>query len=134
MKYKIDKGCHSVYCIQFHLVFCVKYRRNVLVVPISDRLKELVLEIAQKINISIVEQETDKDHIHILFASKPSVTLSKFVNNLKAVTSRIIRKEFPEVRKQLWGKAFWSPSYFLASVGQVTLEDVKQYVENQGKK
>lgn len=134
MKYKIDKGCHSVYCIQFHLVFCVKYRRNVLVGPISDRLKELVLEIAQKINISIVEQETDKDHIHILFASKPSVTLSKFVNSLKAVTSRIIRKEFPEVRKQLWGKAFWSPSYFLASVGQVTLEDVKQYVENQGKK
>jgi len=56
------------------------------------------------------------------------------VNSLKAVTSRIIRKEFPEVRKQLWGKAFWSPSYFLASVGQVTLEDVKQYVENQGKK
>ena len=73
------------------------------------------------------------DHIHILFASKPSVTLSKFINSLKSVTSRMIRKEFPEVKKVLWKDKFWSPSYFLASVGQVTLDDVKKYVENQGK-
>lgn len=133
MKYEIDMGCHSVYCIQFHLVFCVKYRHKVLTDPISERLKSLVVNIASNFGIRIIEQETDKDHIHILFASKPSVTLSKFINSLKSVTSRMIRKEFPEVRKELWGKAFWSPSYFLASVGQVTLSDVKKYVENQGK-
>ena len=173
-------SCHSVYCIQFHLVFCVKYRRKVLTDPISERLKSLVVNIASNFGIRIIEQETDKDHIHILFASKPSVTLSKFINSLKSVTSRMIRKkglghnighsvgwversetqqligvgfrsstqptknsdglkydqgrkEFPEIRKELWGKAFWSPSYFLASVGQVTLSDVKKYVENQGK-
>lgn len=133
MKYEIDMGCHSVYCIQFHLVFCVKYRRKVLTDPISERLKSLVVNIASNFEIRIIEQETDKDHIHILFASKPSVTLSKFINSLKSVTSRMIRKEFPEIRKELWGKAFWAPSYFLASVGQVTLSDVKKYVENQGK-
>ena len=133
MKYKIDKGCHSVYCIQFHLVFCVKYRRKVLTETISQRLKSLVNEIALKFEVKIIEQETDMDHIHILFASKPSVTLSKFINSLKSVTSRMIRKEFPEVKKVLWKDKFWSPSYFLASVGQVTLDDVKKYVENQGK-
>lgn len=133
MKYKIDKGSHSVYCIQFHLVFCVKYRRKVLTETISQRLKSLVNEIALKFKVKIIEQETDMDHIHILFASKPSVTLSKFINSLKSVSSRMIRKEFPEVKKVLWKDKFWSPSYFLASVGQVTLDDVKKYVENQGK-
>jgi putative transposase len=133
MKYRIDKGCHSLYCIQFHLVFCVKYRRKVLTVPVSERLKSLVSEIASKFDVHVIEQETDLDHIHVLFASKPSVTLSKFINSLKSVTSRMIRKEFPEVKKDLWEDKFWSPSYFLASVGQVTLDDVKKYVENQGK-
>ena len=80
MKYEIDMGCHSVYCIQFHLVFCVKYRRKVLTDPISERLKSLVVNIASNFGIRIIEQETDKEHIHILFASKPSVTLSKFIN------------------------------------------------------
>lgn len=133
MKYRIDNGCHSVYCIQFHLVFCVKYRRKVLTVPVSERLKSLVLEIASKFDVQIIEQEADSDPIHVLFASKPSVTLSKFINSLKSVTSRMIRKEFPEVKKALWKDKFWSPSYFLASVGQVTLDDVKKYVESQGK-
>lgn len=90
-------------------------------------------EIASKFDVQVIEQETDLDHIHVLFASKPSVTLSKFINSLKSVTSRMIRKEFPEVKKDLWKDKFWSPSYFLASVGQVTLDDVKKYVENQGK-
>ena len=90
-------------------------------------------EIASKFDVQVIEQETDLDHIHVLFASKPSVTLYKFINSLKSVTSRMIRKEFPEVKKDLWKDKFWSPSYFLASVGQVTLDDVKKYVENQGK-
>ncbi len=97
------------------------------------RLKELVCELAIKSDVKIIEQETDQDHIHILFASKPSVTLSKFINSLKSVTSRMIRKEYPEVKKVLWKDKFWSPSYFLTSVGQVTLADVKKYVESQGK-
>ncbi|MFK5954727.1 MAG: IS200/IS605 family transposase [Desulfobacterium sp.] len=133
MRYKIDKGAHSVYCIQFHLVFCVKYRRKVLTDLVSERLKSIVVNIALNFDVNIIEQETDMDHIHILFASKPSVTLSKFINSLKSVTSRMIRKEFPEVKKVLWKGKFWSPSYFLASVGQVSLDDLKKYVESQGK-
>jgi len=135
MKYKLDKGCHSVYSLQFHLILVVKYRKKVLVGKLAERLKEIVKEVTQHFGIEIIEQETDKDHIHILFSSRPTIILSRFVNSLKTVTSRKLRREFPEVmRRELWGGKFWSPSYFIATTGQVKLEDVKRYVQNQGRK
>lgn len=134
MKYKLDKGCHSTYSIQFHYVCCVKYRRKVLNEEVSEYLKEINQSIAEKFEINIIEQETDKDHIHILFASKPQIQVSKFVNSLKSVSARLIFKKYPEIKTKLWKGHFWSPSYFLASVGEVKLADVKRYVENQGSK
>ncbi|MDN5294440.1 MAG: REP-associated tyrosine transposase, partial [Eubacteriales bacterium] len=80
----------------------------------------------------IIEQETELDHIHILFASKPQVQLSKFVNSLKSVSARLLFREFPELKRELWEGHFWSPSYFLATVGEVKLEDVRRYVQSQG--
>jgi len=135
MEYKLDKGCHSVYSLQFHLVLVVKYRKKVLVGKLAERLKEVVEEVAQHFGVEIIEQERDKDHIHILFSSRPTIMLSRFVNSLKSVTSRKLRREFPEVMKrELWGGKFWSPSYFIATTGQVKLEDVKRYVQSQGRK
>ena len=135
MEYKLDKGCHSVYSLQFHLVLVVKYRKKVLAGKLAERLKEIVEEVAQHFGVEIIEQETDKDHIHILFSSRPTIMLSRFVNSLKSVTSRKLRREFPEVmKKELWGGKFWSPSYFIATAGQVKLEDVKRYVQSQGRK
>ena len=135
MDYTLDKGCHSVYAIQFHLVLVVKYRKKILVGRVSERLKEITKEVAKHFRVKIIEQETDKDYIHILFSSRPSVAPSRFVNSLKSVTSRKLRKEFPEkVKKELWGGKFWSPSYFIATTGQVKLEDVKRYVQSQGSK
>lgn len=132
MKYQLDKGCHSVYSLRFHYVCCVKYRKKVLTREISSRLKEINLSIAEKFGVQIIEQETDLDHIHILFASRPQVQLSKFVNSLKSVSARLLFREFPGLKKELWGGHFWSPSYFLATVGEVKLEDVKRYVQSQG--
>lgn len=132
MKYQLDKGCHSVYSLRFHYVCCVKYRKKVLTPEVSSRLKEINLGVAKKFGVQIIEQETDLDHIHVLFASKPQVQLSKFVNSLKSVSARLLFREFPDLKKELWGGHFWSPSYFLASVGEVKLEDVKRYVESQG--
>ena len=124
MEYKLDKGCHSVYSLQFHLVLVVKYRKKVLVGKLAERLKEIVVEVAEHFGIEIIEQETDKDHIHILFSARPTIMLSRFVNSLKSVTSRKLRREFPEVMKrELWGEKFWSLSYFIATTGQV-----KRYV------
>ena len=135
MEYKLDKGCHSVYSLQFHLVLVVKYRRKVLVGKLAERLKEIVVEVAEHFGIEIIEQETDKDHIHILFSARPTIMLSRFVNSLKSVTSRKLRREFPEViKRELWGGKFWSPSYFIATTGQVKLEDVKKYVQSQGRR
>jgi putative transposase len=134
MKYSIDKGCHSVYSLKFHLVFCVKYRRRVLVGKVSERLKQLTFEIAKNLGITIIEQQTDEDHIHILFSSKPAITLSNAINSLKSVTSRKLKMEFPELNRHLWTNKFWSPSYFLATAGDVSLDDLKKYVENQGNK
>jgi len=72
------------------------------------------------------------DHIHILFSFKPAIQLSKFINSLKSTSARLIFRDYPEVKKQLWDGSFWSPSYFLSIVGEVKLEDVKRYVQSQG--
>ena len=131
MQYKLDKGNHSVYSIQFHYVACIKYRRKVLYGELVDRLKAINIDVARSFGINIVEQETAEDHIHILFSSKPQIQISKFVNSMKSVSARLIFKEFPYVKEILRKGHFWSPSYFLASTGQVTLEDIKHYIENQ---
>ncbi|HMB15635.1 MAG TPA: IS200/IS605 family transposase [Pelovirga sp.] len=134
MKYTNDKGSHSIYNLQFHYVACVKYRRKVLTRALADRLKEINLSVAAEVGVVIIEQETDGDHVHILFSSKPTIQLSKFINSLKSVSARLLFREFPDLKKQLWGGSFWSPSYFLASTGQVTLDVLKRYVENQNAK
>ena len=97
-------------------------------------MKEINLSVAKNHDVTIIEQETDRDHIHILFSAKPQIQLSKFVNSLKSVSARLLLREFPDIRKKLWGGSFWSTSYFLASTGQVTLEVLKRYVENQNAK
>lgn len=134
MIYSNDKGSHSIYNLQFHYVACVKYRRKIFNETVSARLKEINLSVAAKFGITIIEQETDKDHIHILFASKPQIQVSKFVNSIKSVSSRMLFKEFPEIKGKLWNGILWSPSYFLATTGQVTLDVLKRYVENQNAK
>jgi putative transposase len=131
MKYAFRRGNHSVYTIQFHYVACVKYRRKVLIGAIADRLKEINKEVAESFGIGIIEQECDGDHVHILFTSKPQIAPSRFVNSMKAVSARRLFNEFPILKKRLWKGHLWSPSYFLASTGEVTLEIIKQYVANQ---
>ncbi len=131
MQYTLDKGNHSVYSIQFHYVACIKYRRKILYGKIVDRLKAINIDVAKSFGINIVEQETAEDHIHILFSSKPQIQISKFVNSMKSVSARLIFKEFPYVKEIRLKGHFWSPSYFLASTGQVTPDDIKHYIENQ---
>ena len=134
MNYHNDRGAHSIYNLQFHYVACVKYRRRVLSDDVSARLKDINLSVAKEFGITIIEQETDRDHIHILFSSKPTVQVSKLVNSLKSVSARLLFREFPGLREKLYNGAFWSPSYFLATTGQVTLDVLKRYVENQSAK
>ena len=133
-KYKWDKNKHSVYSLNYHLIICVKYRKKAFVNDkIINRLKEKIEFISELNNIKIINQECDKDHIHILFKCKPQTELIKYINSLKGSTSKILRNEFPELKQILWGNSFWSESYCLITTGQVTLNKLKAYVESQGK-
>jgi putative transposase len=131
MKFKFDKGSHSVYNLQFYYVACIRYRREVLLDKIAERLKAINYSVARAFDIAIIEQEVAVDHIYVLFSSKPQIQLSKFVNSLKSVSARLLLREFPELKEKLREGHLWSPSYFLASTGRVTPEDLEKYVESQ---
>lgn len=134
MGYKLDKSSHSVYALQYHLVQCIKYRRKVLEnKEIIDFLKQKISDISDSFGVEILNVECDKDHFHMLFKGKPTLDIPKYLNAIKTITSREIQRNFPEAKKKLWKDAFWSRSYFLATTGQVTLDQLKKYVEGQGK-
>lgn len=134
MKTKYDTNNHSVYLLQYHLVLVVKYRKKVINDEISNRLKEIFSYIGNKeqYKLEVIEFNHDEDHLHILFKAEPKSELSKFINAYKSASSRLIKSEFSQIKEKLWREAFWSRSFFLATVGGVTLEVLKQYVEKQG--
>lgn len=126
---------HSCYLLEYHLVVVTKYRHPVLTGKLKDRLLELSFNVIEDYwKCRTLEISTDKDHIHILFESKPQVQLSKLVNNYKTVTSRILRKEFAdELSPYYWKPYFWSDSYFIGCVSDRTREAVRFYIQNQGR-
>lgn len=131
---KLDSNNHSVFSLHYHLVMCTKYRRSVINDSISDRLKDIFEDIAPNYGVELLEWNHDNDHIHLLFKAKPNTEISKLLNAYKSASSRRIKNEFPEIRKQLWKEYFWSKSYCLVTTGGAPLDVVKQYIENQGKK
>jgi len=132
MKYKLDKGSHSVYALQYHFVQCIKYRKKVLTdEKIIDLLRTKINEISKTFKVDVLNMECDKDHFHLLFKGKPTLDIPKYLNAIKTISSREIRRKFPKIKKKLWEDAFWSRSYFLATTGQVTLDQLKKYVESQ---
>ena len=135
MKSIYDTNKHSVFLLQYHLILVIKYRREVIDDKVCNRLREIFEYIGAKkqYKLKIIEFNQDKDHLHILFKAEPKSELSKFINAYKSASSRLIKKEFPKVKQKLWKEAFWSRSFFLATTGGVTLEVLRQYVENQGK-
>ena len=134
MKYDLESGGHSVYLLMYHLVWCVKYRRKVLVGAVAESLKAHVSRLLKEAGCPMVAVETDLDHIHVVFRTRPTHQLSKLVNSLKGVTARRLFQEFPEVKANLWHGQLWSPSYFVVSVGGAPLEVIKRYVQTQAER
>ncbi|ACQ51306.1 IS200/IS605 family transposase (plasmid) [Clostridium botulinum] len=128
----LNSNNHSVFKLNYHLVLVIKYRRSVIDNDISNRLKEIFMYISPKYNIVLVEWNHDKNHVHVLFSAHPNSELSKFINAYKSASSRLIKKEFPQIRKQLWKEYFWSRSYCLLTSGGAPIEIIKQYIKNQG--
>lgn len=131
---KFDTNNHSVFMMQYHLIMCVKYRRKVIDDAVSDRLKEIFLYIAPGYNITLEEWNHDVDHVHVLFRAQPNTEISKFLNAYKSASSRLIKKEFPQIRRSLWKEMFWSKSFCLLTTGGVTADIIRQYIQSQGEK
>ena len=136
MRYALDRNSHSVYSLNYHFVQCIKYRRKAFDFPeIIEELKGRTQAIAESYGIEILSMETDLDHVHVLFKSKPQTELTIFINNWKSATSKVLQRKFKEqLKNKLWDGKFWSDSYCLITTGQTTLEVLKKYVENQGEK
>ena len=131
---ELESNNHSVFSLNFHLVLVVKYRRKVIDDEISERLREIFEYIEPAYKITVQEWNHDKDHVHVLFSAHPKTELSKFMNAYKSASSRLIKKEYPRIRKQLWKEYFWSRSYCLISTGGAPIEVIKKYIESQGER
>lgn len=131
--YRTDKTNNAVFSLCYHFISVVKYRQKVFTSDelVSD-LKSIICQIASDFEVEIIEQACGDDHLHILFRTKPTLDMTKFINILKGRSSRMIREKHKDfLKNKLWGDSFWSPSYFLATTGNVTLDILKKYVENQ---
>src|SRR5882724_3689793 len=118
-----------IYNCHYHVVFCPKYRRKVLVNGIDERLKVLIQEAVERWEQEFVQVEVMPDHVHLLVGCDPQFGIHRLVKYLKGSTSHQLRLEFPELKQKL--PSLWTNSYFVSTVGGVTLETVKRYVENQ---
>lgn len=128
----IRHGRHCVFLLHAHLVFVTKYRRMCFTDRVLKHLEETFQSVCEDFEAELVEFEGEGDHVHLLINYPPKASLSKIVGSLKGVSSRYIREtNYPEVRKKLWGKALWSPSYFAGSCGGASLDVIKQYIEQQ---
>ncbi len=130
----LDTNNHSVFSLNYHLVLVVKYRKKVIDDNISNRLKEIFEYISPKYNVTLDEWNHDKDHIHLLFRANPNTEISKFLNAYKSASSRLIKKDFPLIKNQLWKEYFWSRSFCLITTGGAPRDIVREYIENQGMK
>ena len=130
---ELDNNNHSVFLLYYHLVLVVKYRRKVFSDRMSQYAKDIFVRIGSSYNITLEEWNHDQDHVHIMFRAHPNTELSKFINAYKSASSRLIKKDFPEVRRKLRKEMFWSRSYCLLTTGGAPIETIRKYIENQGR-
>ena len=128
----IRHGRHCVFNLHIHLVFVTKYRRSVFTKAVLEDLKEIFASVCQDFEAELVEFDGEKDYVHLLINNPPKVSVSRLVNSLKGVSSRLIRKKrYACIQDKLWAGALWSPSYFAASCGGAPISIIKQYIEQQ---
>ena len=130
---KLESNNHSVFLMHYHLVLVVKYRRRVFTDEISARAREIFEYIAPKYGITVEEWNHDMDHVHVLFRAQPKTELSKFIA-YKSASSRLLKQEYPQIRRQLWREYFWSRSFCLLTTGGAPIEVIRKYIEQQGER
>ena len=129
---KFQSNSHAVFALYAHIIFAPKYRRAVLTQRVFDVLRAAWLITCCEHNAELIECNFEGDHVHLLLAYPPSIALSRLIQQLKGYSSRCVRRlRFREVTRELWGNAFWSPSYCVVSCGGAPLEHIKSYVQQQ---
>jgi putative transposase len=121
-------GSHTVYDIQYHLVWCTKYRFPVLQGEIAERARELIRQTCASREIQIVQGHVSKDHIHLLVSCAPAWSPANIVQYLKGRSSRMLQDEFSHLKRRYWGQHLWARGYFCATVGVVTGEQIREYI------
>lgn len=127
MDYRSNRNV--VYSCKYHVVWCPKYRRKVLISPIDERLKKILQETISEHGSELIEMEVMPDHVHLLVGCDPQFGIHRLVKLLKGKSSRILRQDFPSLRSRL--PTLWTNSYFVSTVGGAPLAVIKQYIENQ---
>lgn len=125
---------HSVFSLHYHLIMVVKYRKKVIDDGISKELRSIFERIGENYHIEIEEWNHDTDHIHVLFRAHPRTELTKFINAYKSASSRLIKKDHPELKKSLWKEMFWSRSFCLLTTGGASIDVIRRYIETQGER
>jgi putative transposase len=126
------KTSHAVYDLKYHVVWITKYRKPVLRGEIAKRLRELIRQTCETLDVYIEAGHIAIDHVHLLVSVPPQVSVSDLLQRLKGRSSRKMLDEFGELKKQFWGQHLWARGYFAVSSGNVTDEIIKQYIETQG--
>lgn len=129
----IRTGRHCVFNLHAHLVFVTKYRRKVFNQDTLTALKTIFSDVCENFEATLTEFEGEGEHVHLLVHYPPKVSLSKLVNSLKGVSSRLLRKNFDFLHQYYWKGVLWSPSYFAGSCGGAPISIIKQYIQNQEK-
>jgi putative transposase len=124
-------GAHTKTDLKVHLIWIPKYRKRVLTGPIAIRVRDLLRQIALEHEIEIISGKVSSDHIHMFISYHPTQNISKIVQWLKGISSRMLLSEFPHLRKQFWGKLLWARGYLAVSSGNITDEMIQQYIEEQ---
>jgi putative transposase len=127
----IRQGRHCVFKLHVHLVFVAKYRRKVFDKNAIERLRVIFSKVCNDFEAHLIEMDGEAEHIHLLVEYPPKVAISKLVNSLKSVSSRLLRKQRPDMRNRYWKGVLWSPSYFAASCGGAPISVIRQYIEQQ---
>jgi len=126
-KYKTHN--HRVFSCQYHVIFCPKYRRKVLTNGIDVRLKEILLSVSEECGFDIIDMEVMPDHVHMIIDCDPEYGILQCVKHMKRVSSITLRREFPRLKSRI--PSLWTRSCFISTVGAVSLEAVKRYIDNQ---
>ena len=127
----VTHGRGYVYSLQYHIVWCTKYRKQIFTGVIADDVKRYLSDTLTDLSMKPLAMEVMPDHIHLLVDCKPQLRLSDAIKVLKGNTARWLFMAHPEIKAQLWGGHLWNPSYFVATVSGRTLEQVKEYIDSQ---